>query len=122
MTREQITKGMPLLLAAKTEFEAMAETARCAIHYCYDQEAKNRILSPKGYAGFQRMRHIWTQDVPDAPAMFCGDAVRDRDMARGTVMAIYLLTTVFPAKTFQIPVYVETQVLLEDLLSGGWYE
>lgn len=47
MTREQITKGMPLLLAAKTEFEAMAETARCAIHYCYDQEAKNRTLSPK---------------------------------------------------------------------------
>ena len=42
-------------------------------------------------------------------------------MARGTLMAIVLSCMVFPAETIQIPVYLETQVLLEDLMSGGWY-
>lgn len=42
-------------------------------------------------------------------------------MARGTLMAIVLSCMVFPAETIQIPVYEETQVLLEDLMSGGWY-
>lgn len=99
----------------------MAETARSAIRYCYDREAEGRTLSPKGYAGFQRMYRIWTQDVPEVPALFGRNAVPDRDMARGTLMAVYLFTTVFPAETSQIPVYAETQVLLEDLLAGGWY-
>lgn len=76
---------------------------------------------PKGYAGFQRIHHIWTQYAPEAPELFCGEAVRDRDMARGTLMAIVLSCMVFPAETIQIPVYEETQVLLEDLMSGGWY-
>ena len=119
MTREQIKKGMPLLLAAKTEFEAMAEAARCAIHYCYDQEAKKPDALP------ERIRRF----PADAPYLDSGCAGCSGDVLRGcgpgpgygagTVMAIYLLTTVFPAKTFQIPVYVETQVLLEDLMSGG---
>ena len=121
MTTEQITKGMGLLLAATAECEAMAETARRAIRYCYDRDLENLTLSPKGYAGFQRIHHIWTQYAPEAPELFCGEAVRDRDMARGTLMAIVLSCMVFPAETIQIPVYEETQVLLEDLMSGGWY-
>lgn len=121
MTTEQITKGMALLLAANTECEAMMETARSTVRYCYDREAENRTLSPKGYAGFQRMHHIWTQDVPEAPSLFCGNTVQDRDMARGTLMAIVLSCMILPAETIQIPVYLETQVLLEDLMSGGWY-
>ena len=50
-----------------------------------------------------------------------GSPIQDRDMARGTLMALFLSTTVFPAETIQIPVYVETCVLLDDLMAGGWY-
>ena len=42
-------------------------------------------------------------------------------LARGTLMALFLSTTVFPAETIQIPVYAETCVLLDDLMAGGWY-
>lgn len=121
MTTEQIKNGMALLLAANTECETMVETARSAIRYCYDREAEGRTLSPKGYAGFQRIHDIWTQNVPDAPVLFCGNAIQDRDMARGTLMAMLISTMVFPAEIIQIPVYAETQVLLEDLMAGGWY-
>ena len=73
MTREQITKGMPLLLAAKTEFEAMAETARCAIHYCYDQEAQNRTGYGTGDGhGYLSSHHgIPGKDLSDPRV--CGD-------------------------------------------------
>lgn len=121
MTTEQITHGMGLVLAANSGCEIMAETARSAIRYCYDREAENRTLSPKGYAGFQRIHDIWTNDAPQTPELFCGDTTRDRDMVRGTLMAIVLSTMVFPAETIQIPIYAETQILLEDLMSGGWY-
>lgn len=54
--------------------------------------------------------------------MFGRGAVPDRDMAKSTLMALFLSTTVFPAETIQIPVYAETCILLEDLMAGGWYE
>lgn len=61
----------------------------------------------------------WTnRPFPSAPM---GSPIQDRDMARGTLMALFLSTTVFPAETIQIPVYAETCVLLDDLMAGGWY-
>ncbi len=63
----------------------------------------------------------WTVGIPDVPKLFMGSPIQDRDMARGTLMALFLSTTVFPAETIQIPVYVETCVLLDDLMAGGWY-
>ena len=71
--------------------------------------------------GFTRIHHIWTEGIPDVPKLFIGSPIQDRDMARGTLMALFLSTTVFPAETIQIPVYAETCVLLDDLMAGGWY-
>ena len=102
MTKKEIEKGAGLLLAAVSGCEQMVELLRAAVHYCYEQEKTAKNLTPKGYAGFTRIHHIW-------------------DMARGTLMALFLSTTVFPAETIQIPVYAETCVLLDDLMAGGWY-
>ena len=99
----------------------MVELLRAAVHYCYDQEKTAKKLTPKGYAGFTRIHHIWTEGIPDVPKLFMGSPIQDRDMARGTLMALFLSTTVFPAETIQIPVYAETCVLLDDLMAGGWY-
>ena len=109
MTKKEIEKGAGLLLAAVSGCEQMVELLRAAVHYCYEQEKTAKNLTPKGYAGFTRIHHIWTEGIPD------------RDMARGTLMALFLSTTVFPAETIQIPVYAETCVLLDDLMAGGWY-
>lgn len=87
----------------------------------YEQEKTAKNLTPKGYAGFTRIHHIWTEGIPDVPKLFMGSPIQDRDMARGTLMALFLSTTVFPAETIQIPVYAETCVLLDDLMAGGWY-
>lgn len=65
MTTEQITKGMGLLLAATAECEAMAETARRAIRYCYDRDLENRTLSP------QRIRRF-PADSPHLDAICAG--------------------------------------------------
>ena len=122
MTKKAIEQGAARLLAAVRSCDAMVDQLRAAVRYCYEQENAGKHLSPKGYAGFQRIHDIWLAGIPDAPKLFCGNAIQDRDMARGTLMALYLSTTVFPAEVMQIPVYAETCVLLEDLLSGGWYE
>ena len=112
MTKKEIEKGAGLLLAAVSGCEQMVELLRAAVHYCYEQEKTAKNLTPKGYAGFTRIHHIWTEGIPDVPKLF---------MARGTLMALFLSTTVFPAETIQIPVYAETCVLLDDLMAGGWY-
>ena len=122
MTKKEIEKGAGLLLAAVSGCEQMVELLRAAVHYCYEQEKTAKSLTPKGYAGFTRIHHIWTEGIPDAPQMFGRGAVPDRDMAKSTLMALFLSTTVFPAETIQIPVYAETCILLEDLMAGGWYE
>ena len=119
MTKKEIEKGAGLLLAAVSE--QMVELLRAAVHYCYEQEKTAKNLTPKGYAGFTRIHHIWTEGIPDVPKLFMGSPIQDRDMARGTLMALFLSTTVFPAETIQIPVYAETCVLLDDLMAGGWY-
>lgn len=122
MTKKEIERGTGRLLAAVRGCDSMVKQLRAAVSYCYTQENAAKRLSPKGYAGFQRVHDIWLEGMPDAPELFCGDAIRDRNMARGTLMAIILSTTVFPAETIQIPVYAETSILLEDLMAGGWYE
>ena len=101
MTKKEIEKGAGLLLAAVSGCEQMVELLRAAVPYCYEQEKTAKSLTPKGYAGFT--------------------PIQDRDMARGTLMALFLSTTVFPAETIQIPVYAETCVLLDDMMAGGWY-
>ena len=121
MTKKEIEKGAGLLLAAVSGCEQMVELLRAAVHYCYEQEKTAKNLTPKGYAGFTRIHNIWTEGIPDVPKLFMGSPIQDRDMARGTLMALFLSTTVFPAETIQIPVYAETCVLLDDLMAGGWY-
>ena len=111
MTKKEIEKGAGLLLAAVSGCEQMVELLRAAVHYCYEQEKTAKSLTPKGYAGFTRIHHIWTEGIPDVPKLFIGSPIQDRDMARGTLMAIFLSTTVFPAETIQIPVYAETCTL-----------
>lgn len=105
MTKKEIEKGAGLLLAAVSGCEQMVELLRAAVHYCYEQEKTAKNLTPKGYAGFTRIHHIWTVGIPDVPKLFMGSPIQDRDMARGTLMALFLSTTVFPAETIQIPVY-----------------
>lgn len=121
MTKKEIEKGAGLLLVAVSGCEQMVELLRAAVHYCYEQEKTAKNLTPKGYAGFTRIHHIWTDGIPDAPPMFGRGTIPDRDMAKSTLMALFLSTTVFPAETIQIPVYAETCVLLDNLMAGGWY-
>ena len=96
MTKKEIEKGAGLLLAAVSGCEQMVELLRAAVHYCYEQEKTAKSLTPKGYAGFTRIHHIWTEGIPDVPKLFIGSPI-------------------------QIPVYAETCVLLDDLMAGGWY-
>ena len=60
MTKKEIEKGAGLLLAAVSGCEQMVELLRAAVHYCYEQEKTAKNLTPKGYAGFTRIHHIWT--------------------------------------------------------------
>ena len=122
MKKKEIEQGAGRLLAAVRCCEEMVNQLRAAVYYCYEQEKAGKDLTAKGYAGFTRIHHIWTVGIPDAPQMFGRGAVPDRDMAKSTLMALFLSTTVFPAETIQIPVYAETCILLEDLMAGGWYE
>lgn len=88
MTKKEIEKGAGLLLAAVSGCEQMVELLRAAVHYCYEQEKTAKNLTPKGYAGFTRIHHIWTEGIPDVPKLFIGSPIQDRDMARGTLMAL----------------------------------
>lgn len=63
MTKKEIEKGAGLLLAAVSGCEQMVELLRAAVHYCYDQEKTAKKLTPKGYAGFTRIHHIWTEGM-----------------------------------------------------------
>lgn len=122
MKKKEIEQGAGRLLAAVRCCEEMVNQLRAAVYYCYEQEKAGKDLTAKGYAGFTRIHRIWTEGIPDAPQMFGRGAVPDRNMAKSTLMALFLSTTVFPAETIQIPVYAETCILLEDLMAGGWYE
>ena len=122
MKKKEIEQGAGRLLAAVRSCEEMVNQLRAAVYYCYEQEKTGKDLTAKGYAGFTRIHRIWTEGIPDAPQMFGRGAVPDRDMAKSTLMALFLSTMVFPAETIQIPVYAETCILLEDLMAGGWYE
>ena len=68
MTKKEIEKGAGLLLAAVSGCEQMVELLRAAVHYCYEQEKTAKNLTPKGYAGFTRIHHIWTEGIPDVPS------------------------------------------------------
>ena len=69
MTKKEIEKGAGLLLAAVSGCEQMVELLRAAVHYCYEQEKTAKKLTPKGYAGFTRIHHIWTEGIPDVPKL-----------------------------------------------------
>ncbi len=82
MTKKEIEKGAGLLLAAVSGCEQMVELLHAAVHYCYEQEKTAKNLTPKGYAGFTRIHHIWTEGIPDAPKLFMGSPIQDRDMGK----------------------------------------
>ena len=114
MTAQQIENGLGLRKALAIECRKLIETTKKASTYCYAMEREYKMLSPAGYAGFQRIY---------VPPIFTGDIIRDRDMARGTIMAIWIYYSSYPeGKLSELPSYLETNLLLEEMMCGGWYE
>ena len=123
MTEQQIVNGLGLRKALAIECRKLIETTKKASTYCYAMEKEYKMLSPKGYAGFQRIYTIWTRGSDAVPPIFTGDIIRDRDMARGTIMAIWIYYSSYPeGKLSELPSYLETNLLLEEMMCGGWYE
>ena len=113
MTKKEIEKGAGLLLAAVSGCEQMVELLRAAVHYCYEQEKTAKISRPRLCRIYPDSPYLDRGHTGCSQAVY-GQPIQDRDMARGTLMALFLSTTVFPAETIQIPVYAETCVLLDD--------
>ncbi|MBQ6999735.1 MAG: hypothetical protein IJN67_01655 [Oscillospiraceae bacterium] len=122
MTAQQITNGLGLRKALAIECAKLIDNTRKASNYCYAMEREYKMLSPKGYAGFQRIYNIWTDGRKEVPPLFIGDIIRDRDMARGTIISIWLYYSAYPeGELRELPMYLETNLLLEEMMCGGWY-
>ena len=97
MTKKEIEKGAGLLLAAVSGCEQMVELLRAAVHYCYEQEKTAKSLTPKAMPDLPGFT-ISGQRHTGCSKLFMGSPIQDRDMARGTLMALFLSTTVFPVR------------------------
>ena len=124
MTTRQILSGKAMAVAAE---ESKKKTIPClsrAIQFCYRMEESNKFLSEKGYAGIQRIYHLWPQHPGDAKILpFNGDKGCDRAVCRGTITEIYFNLSHTKLATAEILLRCEeTYVLLNDMMSGGWFE
>ena len=124
MTTKQILSGKAMALAAE---ESKKKTVPCisrAIQYCFRMEEADKYLSEKGYAGIQRIYYIWSHGSKSAILLpFNGDKGCDRAVCRGTLMELnFNLKSTKLATTEILLKCEETFVLLNDMMSGGWFE
>lgn len=125
MTEKQITDGYALKMATEIECRRMAETARMVVASLYTLEGKKIFLrlSSVGRAGMLHLYSIWMPDEKNRPALFMGDDHFDYAISKGLIMWIWMCYKIYPdGCTKHLPLYMETRMLLDDMLSGGWYE
>lgn len=86
MTKKEIEKGaglhLPLSADVSRWWNYFAPPSITGV-----SRKDSKISRPRA-AGFTRIHHIWTEGIPDVPKLFMGSPIQDRDMARGTLMAL----------------------------------
>ena len=118
MTANEIRNGKALPIAVSAEYSKFIQMLAHAIDYCTENKGSKAVLTEIGQAGFVRFNAILAKEQPLQRMPQNGGF----DAAEKVLLAFWAYMLFYPKLTLdRFAVYAEANVLLKDMLAGGWF-
>ena len=118
MTANEIRNGKALPIAVSAEYSKCIQMLALAIDYCTENKGSEAALTEIGQAGFARFNAILAKEQPLQRMPQNGSF----DAAEKVLLAFWACMLFYPKLTLdRFAVYAEMNVLLKDMLAGGWF-
>ncbi len=118
MTANDILNGKALPAAVSAAYSKHLQLLASAIDYCAENKQVGATLTDTGQAGFSRINTVFSREQPPLriPEQ-CG-----YDAAESILLTVWSYMLLSPKLTLsRFAMYAELNVLLEDMLAGGWF-
>lgn len=118
MTANEILNGKALPVAISQAHSKHLRLLAYAIDHCGEHKQMDATLTDTGQAGFNRINTIFTREQP--PLRIPERC--DYDVAESILLMVWSYMLLHPRLTLsRFAMYAEMNVLLEDMLAGGWF-
>lgn len=120
MTTKEIKDGQAFYIAATRMHGSLLMTLVKAIDYCTEMKEQKRELNEKGKAGMERIDSLLNHERVLKIIRPKNDPISD---AEACLLGKWGYLVCYPNfSVMQFAAYAEVEVLLGDLLAGGWFE
>lgn len=118
MTSTGIQKGQAFSLAVSAEYRKFLRKMAQAIDFCTENRNQEASVTEAGLAGFERINELFAREQPpQRMPENCGF-----EAAEKILLTVWAYMVSYPKLTLErFAVYAEANVLLEDMLAGGWF-
>ena len=120
MTAKEIKDGQAFFVAATRMHGSLLMTLVKAIDYCTEMKEQERELNEKGKAGMERIDSLLNHERVLKIIRPKNDPISDAEVC---LLGKWGYLVCYPNfSVMQFAAYAEVEVLLGDLLAGGWFE
>ena len=120
MTANDIRNGRAFSVAVSAEYRKFLQTLVQAIDFCSERRNEESTLTKVGRAGFERINELFAKEQP--PQAVPKDE-NDCEAAEKLLLTTWAYMIFYPKFSMErFAVYAEVNILLGEMLAGGWFE
>ena len=120
LTANDIRSGRAFSVAVSAEYRKFLQTLVQAIDFCSERRNEEATLTKVGRAGFERINELFAKEQP--PQAVPKDE-NDCEAAEKLLLTTWAYMIFYPKFTMErFAVYAEVNILLGEMLAGGWFE
>ena len=120
LTANDIRSGRAFSVAVSAEYRKFLQTLVQAIDFCSERRNEEATLTKVGRAGFERINELFAKEQPVKPLPKDG---ADCEAAEKLLLTTWAYMIFYPKFTMErFAVYAEVNILLGEMLAGGWFE
>ena len=120
MTANDIRSGRAFSVAVSAEYRKVLQTLVQAIDFCSERRNEEATLTKVGRAGFERINELFAKEQPMKPLPKEGT---DCEVAEKLLLTTWAYMIFYPKFSMErFAVYAEVNILLGEMLAGGWFE
>ena len=114
MTANDIRSGRAFSVAVSAEYRKFLQTLVQAIDFCSERRNEEATLTKVGRAGFERINVLFAKEQPPQPVP------KDENDCEAVEKLLLIFYPKFSMERFAV--YAEVNILLGEMLAGGWFE
>ena len=120
MTANDIRNGKAFSVAVSAEYRKFLQTLVQAIDFCSERRNEEASLTKVGRSGFERINELFAKEQPAKPLPKEG---ADSEAAEKLLLTTWAYMIFYPKFSMErFAVYAEVNILLGEMLAGGWFE